>query len=350
MTPWVSATAGLLLLVGGGELLVRGAARLAALRGLSPLVVGLTVVAFGTSAPELAVSLLAVRSGAADVAIGNVVGSNIFNVLLIVGVSALIVPLTVTRRIVWVEVPVVIGVSIAAWACALDGRVGGLDGLVLLLVFAAYTAWLLRTGAAESSGGDESGQEGMGSAASVATAAAGLALLVLGARWLVDGAVAIATALGVSDAVIGLTVVAAGTSLPEVAASVVAAARGHRDIAIGNVLGSNIFNVTMILGTTAVVGGGVAVASGILRFDMIVMIAVAAACLPIFFTGHSVDRWEGLLFLGLYAAYTAYLVLDATAHEALPRYRDAMLFVLPLTAATLVALAVHAAFASRRRT
>jgi cation:H+ antiporter len=352
MSPWTLGAAGLVLLVAGGELLVRGASRLAALRGVSPLVVGLTIVAFGTSAPELAVSLLAVRAEAADVAVGNVVGSNIFNVLFILGVSAALVPLLVTRRIVVVEVPVVIGVSGVAWLCASDGRIGSVDGVILLLIAAVYTTWLLRgsAGVVQPDQPDTAVAPGTGTMVSALTAVAGLALLVLGARWLVDGAVAAAAMLGISEAVTGLTVVAAGTSLPEVAASVVATLRGERDIAVGNVLGSNIFNLTVILGTTAVVAGGVEVASGILRFDMPVMTAVAIACLPIFFTGHAIARWEGALFLALYVAYTAYLVLDATGHAALPHYRDAMLlFVLPLAAVTLVVLAVRAAFVPRRR-
>jgi cation:H+ antiporter len=345
------AAAGLVLLVAGGEMLVRGSARLAALHGVPPLVVGLTIVAFGTSAPELAVSVLAVRAGAADVAVGNVVGSNIFNVLFILGVSATLLPLVVTRRIVLVEVPVMIAVSILAWLCAADGRVGPTEGAVLLVVAVAYTTWLLRTSAAGGSSGarEDAPASGAGTIASVLTAVVGLALLVVGARWLVNGAVAVATMMGVSDAVIGLTVVAAGTSLPEVAASVIATLRGERDIAVGNVLGSNIFNLTVILGTTAVVGGGVEVAAGIVRFDMAVMVAVAVACLPIFFTDHTIARWEGGLFLAFYLAYTTYLVLDATGHAALPRYRDAMLlFVLPLTAITLAVLAARAALAQRR--
>jgi cation:H+ antiporter len=351
MSHWVMAAGGLVLLVAGGEMLVRGSARLAALHGVPPLVVGLTIVAFGTSVPELAVSLLAVRAGSADVAVGNVVGSNIFNVLFILGVSAALVPLVVTRRIVLVEVPVVIGVSLVAWLCAADGRVDALEGAALLIIAVVYTGWLLRGSVAELSlGATPPGPgSGAGTLQSSVTALVGLAILVLGARWLVSGAVAMASRLGVGDAVIGLTVVAAGTSLPEVAASVIATLRGERDIAVGNVLGSNIFNLTVILGTTAAVGGGVEVAAGIVRFDMAVMVAVAVACLPIFFTGHTIARWEGGLFLAFYLAYTIYLVLDATGHAALPRYRDAMLlFVLPLTAVTLAVLAARAALAQRR--
>lgn len=345
MSDWLWLAAGLVLLVAGGELLVRGASRVAAVYGLSPLVIGLTIVAFGTSAPELAVSLQSVFAGAADVAIGNVVGSNIFNVLFILGASALIVPLTVTRRIVQVEVPIVIGVTLMALLCALDGVVGVFDGVLLLLVIVGYTFWVLRT---SDDVGETVEESGMGGAAAMGVAVGGLAVLVLGARWLVAGAVSLAQTFGVSETVIGLTIIAAGTSLPEVFTSLVAAARGHRDIAIGNVLGSNVFNLTMILGTSAVAGGGLPVAAGVLTFDFVVMMAVAVACLPIFFTGHLIARWEGGLFLAYYAAYTAYLVLDATEHDRLPHFRDAMVYyALPLTAVTLAILAVRERVARR---
>jgi cation:H+ antiporter len=351
MPPWLGLSAGLVLLVVGGELLVRGSARLAALLGISPLVIGLTVVAFGTSAPELAVSLQSVRTGAPDVAIGNVIGSNIFNILFILGISAVLAPLTVTRRIVWVEVPIVIAISLLALVQAQDGQFSVRDGLLLLLCVAGYCLWLLRADMS-SDGGDAlaAPASARGGALVAATmAVVGLIVLVVGGGWLVNGAVGMAAALGVSDVVVGLTIVAAGTSLPEVAASVIATLRGHRDMAIGNVLGSNIFNLTLILGTTAVAANGLTVGTGVLTFDLPVMVAVAIACLPIFFTGHRIARWEGGLFAAYYVAYTAYLVLDATNHHQLPNYEAAMLlFVLPLTAVTLVVLMLRAALPRTR--
>jgi cation:H+ antiporter len=295
MFVFVSIAAGLVLLAAGGEFLVRGSAQLAARFGVSPLVVGLTVVAFGTSAPELAVSLQSVSTGAANLAIGNVVGSNIFNVLFILGASALLVPLVVSRRVVWVEVPVVIGISGLAWFLAADGRVSPGEGVVLLLVIAVYTAWLLRYASEQNAPQDATVGDVMRPRAlsSTLAALAGLALLLIGARWLVQGAVSLAMELGVSDAVIGLTIVAAGTSLPEVAASLVATLRGQRDMAVGNVLGSNIFNVTVILGATAIAADGLAVPEGVVTFDVVIMMAAAVACLPIFVTGHVIARWEG---------------------------------------------------------
>jgi cation:H+ antiporter len=351
VSPVVSIAGGLILLMAGGDLLVRGAVRLAVRLGISTLVVGLTVVAFGTSAPELAVSLQAVGAGAGELALGNVVGSNIFNVLFILGISTLIAPLAVSRRVVWVEVPIMVGFSLLAAGLAADGRVGAWDGGALLALVVVYTVWLVRAG----TGGEALEHVGAahapgGAGGGVLMVVMGLGLLVAGARWLVAGAVDLAAAMGVSDEVVGLTIVAAGTSLPEVAASIAASVRGQREIAVGNVVGSNIFNLTVILGTTAVAGRGLTVSPGMLSFDFVVMVAVAVACLPIFVTGHSIDRWEGGLFLGYYAAYTVYLVLDATEHPLFPHFVDAMaLFALPLTAVTLGVLASHAWLRKRER-
>ncbi len=343
--------AGLTLLIAGGELLVRGASSLALAFGMTPLVVGLTVVAFGTSSPELAVSVGAAWSGSADVALGNVVGSNIFNVLFILGAAALVTPLVVSRQLVIWDAPIMLAVSALLLLLALDGQVGRGDGALLVAGLAAYLGfalWLSRRDAAAATA------EGTASGGSAANAgpwwrsalliAVGLGLLVLGAGWLVDAAAATARALGLSELVIGLTIVAAGTSLPEVVTSIIAAARGQRDIAVGNVVGSCIFNILGVLGLTAAVApAGVAVAPAALTFDMPVMIAVAAACLPIFFTGHAIARWEGALFLFYYAAYTAFLILKVTEHAALPAFSGVMAaFVLPLTAVTLMVLAFRA--------
>lgn len=340
---------GLVLLVAGAELLVRGASRLALRFGISPLVIGLTVVAFGTSAPEMAVSVQAGLAGQADIALGNMVGSNIFNVLLILGISALIVPLVVSQQLVRLDVPIMIGVSVLLLVMALDGRIGRFDGLLLFSGIVAYTVFAIQQGRKESAAvqAEYALEYGDGKSTwlgrlplQIAFIVAGLALLVLGAHWLVGGAVAIARLFGVSELIIGLTIVAAGTSLPELATSVVAALRGERDIAVGNIVGSNIFNILAIAGiAAAVTPGGLDVAPALLRFDILVMIAVALACLPIFASGHLIARWEGALFLGYYAAYVLYLIFAATQHAALPAYSAAMLeFVLPLTAVTLIVL------------
>ncbi len=334
--------AGLALLLLGAEALVRGASRLALRLGLKPVVVGLTVVAVGTSSPEMIVSVKAAWFGRADVSLGNVVGSNIMNVLFILGASALLAPLAVTRRLIWTEVPVMLGAGLLLLLLAADGRVGRLDGLALSGLLAVYLGAQVRRAMREEGGGaglpqPTAGGWPTGSAACIGLAAAGLVLLVAGAAWLIDAAVAIARALGLSELIIGLTVVAFGTSLPEAATSLLAAWRGERDIAVGNVVGSNIFNILGVLGASALVSaGGVAVSPAALWFDLPVMLAASLACLPIFATGHVINRWEGALFLFYYAAYVAYLILEALDHDAQAAFGWTMLaFVIPLTAATL---------------
>jgi len=329
---------GLALLVVGGELLVRGASRLAASLGVPPLVIGLTVVAFGTSAPEMAVSVRSALEGRADIAYGNVAGSNIFNILFILGASALIAPLVVARQVIRQEVPVMVAVTGLGILAAMDGLVSRTEGLAGASALVAYTLYLVRQARRNGNGASAGEAKKSGHpAVSALVALAGLAILVFGADLFVEGAVAFARRMGLSDLVIGLTIVAGGTSLPEVATSILAAIRGQRDIAVGNVVGSNVFNLLGVLGVSATVArAGVPVAPAAIHFDNPVMLATAVACLPIFLTGHRINRWEGALFLFYYAAYTAFLVLKATQHDALPTVSWIMvLFVLPLTVITL---------------
>ncbi len=344
--------AGLALLVLGAEALVRGASKIAAAFGISPLVIGLTVVAFGTSAPELAVGAQAALAGSGDIALGNVIGSNIFNILVIIGLSAVIIPLVVHQQLVRWEVPLVIGLSILVLIMGMDGKLGRIEGVLLFLGLIAYVIFQIWKGRSES---EEVQQEyaqeygnGRGKSISqwalnVVLLAAGLGMLVLGADWLVESATTIALSLGVSELVIGLTIVAAGTSAPELATSAMAAVRGERDIAVGNAIGSNIFNILGVLGLTAALApNGIAVPVSALRFDIPVMIAVAVAALPIFFTGYTIARWEGALFLALYGGYVLFLFLDAVEHWGLTLYSTAMLvFVIPIMALTLGVLAVR---------
>jgi len=340
--------AGLIGLIAGAELLVRGASRLALSFGISPLVVGLTIVAFGTSAPEMAVSVGAVLDGKGDLAIGNVVGSNIFNVLFILGVSALITPLVVNIQLIRQEVPILIGASVLLLVLTLDSRLGWVDGGLLFVLLLAYTVFLVVQSRAETAAANEEYAAGFPENAGgwdaslpvqLLLIAAGLALLVLGSSWLVDAAMIFARALGVSDLVIGLTIVAAGTSMPEVATSVMAAIKGERDIAVGNVVGSSTFNILGGLGLSGLVSGatGLTIPPSMLNFDIWVMLAVSLACLPVFMTGREIARWEGVVFLFYYAAYVIYLIMATQAHDALPAFSTAMMgFVLPLTVITLV--------------
>lgn len=364
MSFWVFLmfVAGLVLLVAGAELLVRGASRLAAAFGIPPLIIGLTVVAFGTSAPELAVSIGAAYNNQASIALGNVVGSNIFNILLILGLSAVIAPLTVHAQLVRIDVPILIGVSLLVMIFTANGLLGRAEGIVLFLGGLLYTAFLIRQSMRTASPADSAtppqphaeppAQAAIQAPTEAPSPAAhiwnllfiviGLAMLVIGAGWLVDSAVVMADALGLSQLVIGLTIVAGGTSLPEVATSIVAALRGERDIAVGNVVGSNLFNLLLVLGLTATVSpAAIAVPAAALAFDLPVMTLAAIACLPILFTGYRIDRWEGWLFLGYYIAYVVYLILQAerTAGQAIFQ-QMVLYFALPLTVITLgIALA-----------
>jgi cation:H+ antiporter len=349
--------AGFAVLVAGGEVLVRGASTIATAVGISPLFVGLTVVSFATSTPELAVTLQASAAGSPGLAVGNVVGSNVANILLVLGVAGLILPLTVHGAVVRRDVPVMIAMSVLLWLMSLDGAVSTLDGAVLVVLLVAYVALTVvrsrRGGStpAEAAAAPEvpedadDAQAGRARRLLVAAAmvAVGVGMLVLGARWLVSSATEIASALGLSDTVIGLTVVAVGTSLPELATSVIAAIKGDVEVAVGNAIGSNIFNIGSVMGITAMISdGGVPVDAGAVGFDLPVMVAVAFAMLPVAFTGFTVARWEAGLFLAYYGAYIAYLLLDSAGHDALPRFSAAMLwFVLPLTALTLVLLATY---------
>ncbi len=343
--------AGLIFLIVGAEALVRGSSRLAAVLGISPLVIGLTVVAFGTSSPELAVSIKAALSDQASIAVGNIVGSNIFNVLFILGLSALIVPLIVSQQLVRLEVPLLIALSVIVLVFSLDENFSRTEGLLLVSGLAMYIGFLMYQSRRESGEvKDEYAKEfGSGRDAgsnwlkNIAMVLSGLALLVLGSRWLVDSAVSFAQYLGISELVIGLTIVSAGTSLPEVVTSLIAAMRGERDIAVGNVVGSNLFNIMGVLGIASIVAPtGMEVSAAVIRFDIPVMIAVAFACLPIFFTDGVISRQEGALLLGYYVAYTLYLILAAAHHDALPRFSAVMLYyVIPLTAVTLVIVAAR---------
>lgn len=338
--------AGLALLIGGGDLLVRGASRIATSFGISPLVIGLTVVAFGTSSPEMAVSVSAAMQGQSDIAMGNVVGSNIFNVLFILGITAIITPLIVSQQLVRLEIPLLIIISFITFLFGSDGNFSRTEGIIFFIGIIAYSWFLVYQSRKENKAvldeyEKEYGkvkQEGKSNKTiDICFIVIGLVLLVVGSIFLVDTAIKFANYLGVSQVVIGLTIVAAGTSLPEVATSIIAGIKGKRDIAVGNIIGSNVFNLLAVLGLSATVSpNGINVAHSIINFDIPVLIAVQIACLPIFLSGFVINRWEGVLFLFYYIAYTMYLILGATHYYALSAYSNIMmLFVIPLTAITL---------------
>lgn len=351
----VFLVAGFALLLAGAEALVRGASRLAVAFGVAPLVVGLTIVSLGTSAPEISVSVDAALRGQGDLALGNVVGSNTFNILFALGIAAIVAPLIVARSLVRREVPIMIGAGVVMLLLSLDGTLGRLDGALLFAGLVGFLVFLIRSARREGAKPDlpemsvEKGRGGRWIDAGLILA--GLGLLVLGSNLLVDGAVELARALGVSELVIGLTVIAAGTGLPEVATSVVAALRGERDIAVGNAVGSNIFNILAVLGIAGVVApGGIEVSAAARAVDIPIMVATLLIALPVFISGMRIARLEGVLFVSLYAAYVLYLVLDAKSHHVTPAYGSWMAFaVLPAVVIVVTGAMVHGIWASRRR-
>ena len=312
---------GLTALVFGAEIMVRGGAEVAARLGISPIVIGLTVVSIGTSLPELAVGVVAVQDGSAALAVGNIAGTNVVNLLLILGLSALLVPLAIQMRTLRFELPVIAGAALLMFALALDGTLSQVDGIILVTGAVVYTVVLIRMTRRESRDVlveyDETyAEENIGSRSTrwyVLMMVAGIVVVVIGADWLVDGAVGIARGFGVSDALIGLTVVAIGTSAPELVTTVVSTVRGDRDIAVGNLLGSSIYNILLILGVTTVVSPlPLPIGHGLAFIDIPVMTAVTLLCLPVFLIRLRISRFEGGLFVLLYLAYLTYLISART--------------------------------------
>jgi cation:H+ antiporter len=350
---FIALGAGLACLVAGAELLVRGAASVAARLGIAPVIIGLTVVAFGTSAPELAVSVSASVGGEGDVAFGNVAGSNIVNILLILGGSAVIRTLAVSQRIVRLDIPLLVGVTIVALLLSLDNRIGRIDGIVLFAGILAYTGWLIRAGRDEQDevlGEYEEAVEELEAQlvnkpapVLIGLVLAGLAFLVAGSQLLVTSATDIAQDLGVSDLVIGLTVVAVGTSLPELATSFLASYRGQRDIAVGNVVGSNLFNLMSVLGLTAIVSPhAVPVTDTSLQVDFPVMLAATIVLVPIVWKGFEIRRWEGLVLVAFYALYVTFLILDSGDDDAAYVVQAIGLVAAPLVLLGFTLAALHA--------
>jgi cation:H+ antiporter len=348
---------GFIILMAGAEGLVRGASRLAAALGISPLVIGLTVVAFGTSAPELAVSVQSAYRGTMDVAVGNVIGSNIFNILLILGVSAVITPLIVNSQLLRLDVPLMILVSFIFYYMALDGVVSRLDGLLLFGGLLLYIWWSIRKSRQEQQEVKEEYAEEysqkdsgvVGYIKNITFVVVGLAMLVVGSDWLVEGATSLARLFNVSDLIIGLTIVALGTSLPELATSIVAAIRKERDIAVGNVVGSNFFNIMAVIGLSGLVApAGVQVSAAALQLDIPVMLFVSVLAFPILFIDGRISRWEGALMLVLLAAYITYLVFISIPYPSGAQVLSTIMlwFVVP---ATTIVIGINVVLQLQRR-
>lgn len=307
---------GIVVLYFGAVWLVRGASRLASSLGVSPIVVGLTVVSLGTSAPELVVCLVAALQGNPGLAIGNVMGSNLANIGLILGLTSLVHPLEVKHRVVWREMPVMLLITFAIYPIAFDRVLSRMDGFMLLLVLLAYLVWVFRSGHPDEIKSSHGPRDSMATSEEAASllnlkdighVALGSAFLVLGGYCIVKGAVEVASALGISEVIIGLTVVAIGTSLPELATSLVAAMRQEVDIAVGNIIGSNIFNLTAIFGTTAIVRP-IMIPETVLSRELAGVVFMSLLLLPILRNGWQIKRWEGALLLTAYIGMGWWLI------------------------------------------
>ncbi|WP_455094867.1 calcium/sodium antiporter [Prevotella koreensis] len=300
---------GILMVLWGAGKLTDGATSIAAKMKIPPMIIGLTVVAMGTSMPEFFVSFVSALKGTSDLAVGNVVGSNIFNTMLIVGTTALVTPMVIAKSTVKKDIPFAVLASAMLLPMAIDGSISRIDAAVLFAVFITFILYTVRSAKKDKDSGNEDEVKEMPVWRAVAFLVLGLACLIVGSNLFVDGATAVASLLGVSEAVIGLTVVAGGTSLPELATSVVAARKGQCAIAMGNVIGSNVFNILMILGITGMIHPMSII--GITRLDFIVM-QLSIILLWIFsFTKYTVARWEGGLLVALFLAYMTWLVIHA---------------------------------------
>lgn len=338
--------AGLLL---AANLVVAGSSQLGLLLGLTPTIIGLTIVAAGTSAPELAVVGQAVANGDSELAVGSIIGSNIANVLLVLGTVAALGAVRVKTRVIRIDIPIMIGASLLFFAFAFDTVIGRLEALALLGGIISFTAWTIRSARSKplpdlaTELGATVHRSRRTYAILAAKLVAGVAGLALSARLVVSGAEEIAASVGVPELIIGLTIVAIGTSAPEIVTTVVAALRGQADLAVGNAVGSNIYNILFVLGAVGLFApDGIGVSSDAVALDLPVMLAAAIACLPFLAADHVLSRWEGLVFLAYYAAYIAFLALDATDHDAKDDF--ALFFgviVVPLTVLTVLTIAVR---------
>ncbi|OBC01091.1 sodium:calcium antiporter [Mycobacterium sp. 852013-50091_SCH5140682] len=320
--------AGLIALTVGAELMVRGSTNIAARLGISPILIGLTVVSIGTSLPELAIGITAAAEGSGELAVGNIAGTNVVNILFILGLSALLRPLAIETRTLRFDLPVMAGAAVLLWVLAVDGVLSRPDGAVLVCGAIAYSAALIRSSRSErsevvteyalaypSGGGTEGDRIPRGRRAVLdpVMMVGGIVVIVVGAEWLVTGAVGMARGFGVSDALIGLTVVAIGTSAPELVTTIVSTVRGQRDVAIGNLMGSSVYNILLILGVTCLVPAhGLRLSSSLVWIDIPIMVAATLVCIPILITGRRLHRGEGAAMVAAYLAYLTVLLMTQT--------------------------------------
>lgn len=357
----LSFLGGLVGLLVGGHFVVDGASKLGQRFGLTPTVIGLTIVAGGTSAPELAVVFQSIAVDDTELAIGSIIGSNIANILLVLGLVGCLGAVQVTNRVVRIDIPIMIAASVAFLLMSLDGKLSRPEGMILFAGVVGFVTWTLRAAPKASPilvGGDTQtstdnfvaspsgssvGISPNGLPLVLVRLAGGVAVLAFASRFVVSGAEGIATSLGVPELIVGLTIVALGTSAPEIVTTVIAALQGRRDLAVGNAVGSNIFNILLVLGlTTTLAPDGIDIGTDAIQLDLPILVASAIACLPIVFWDNTLDRWEGGVFVAYYLAYLTFLVLDATGHRASDPFALVMLgFVIPLTLITVAVMVIR---------
>ena len=316
---------GLIALIWGAEILVRSSSKLAASLGVSKLVIGLTVVAFGTSAPELAVGIEAGLMDQPDILMGNVIGSNLTNTLLILGLAALIIPLQVHKNLIRFDLPVMITSTVILILLSLNNIITFWECVILFACLIIYLFALVRF-SGKSRLTDEEIVEAGSPWLNGLLSLGGLVLLIAGARWMVESATIFALMAGVSELVIGLTIVAIGTSLPEIVTSILAAVRGEKDLAVGSIVGSNILNILSVIGIAGLFISGIPVQDSLLEVEYIILLAVSVICFPIFFTGRRIKRVEGAIFLTSYILYLFYLYLDSASSTFMPSFIQSVLY------------------------
>ena len=333
---------GIFLLFSGGEFFIQGSVALALILGIPQLVIGLTIVSLGTSAPELFVSVNSSLAGSDSIAISNIVGSNIFNVMVVLGASALLRPLKVESRLVKRDIPLLLGVSAAVWGMASPGKITWQAGVALLIALIINTTWEIRTAREEPQKTQEAEPEiniekvSTNFFNAIAKLFGGILLLTFGSRLLVNGASTIASLLGVSEAIIGLTIVSLGTSMPELITSLVAAIRGQTDLAIGNVIGSCLLNQLLVLGSCSLFSGdnGLFVENLLITKDIPIMVITTIACMPIFWTKGIISRGEGGVLLCLYMLYLADKIIPLTFPDLHPKFNE--LVIISITLASII--------------
>jgi len=316
---------GLIALIWGAEILVRSSSKLAASLGVSKLVIGLTVVAFGTSAPELAVGIEAGQMNQPDILMGNVIGSNLTNTLLILGLASLIIPLEVHKNLIRFDLPVMITSTLLLILLSLNNIITFWECAFLFLCLLIYLYALVRFSGKTRLTEEETVKAGSPWKSGLLSIV-GLVMLIFGARWMVGSATIFAEKAGVSELLIGLTIVAVGTSLPEIVTSILAAVRGEKDLAVGSIVGSNILNILSVIGISGLFISGIPVQDSLLQVEYIILMAVSVLCFPIFFTGRRIKRIEGAIFLSSYILYLFYLYLDSIASSFLPSFVQWVLF------------------------